>query len=107
VTAPAASRPPILEGTTPGPWRAICIGRVWHVSDTGEDFPIVTTMMENREANARLIASAPDLALLLAEAVEFYYGVDGEDDNHEPGKHVDCGSCDFIRRAERALGGGK
>lgn len=102
MTDPSAYRPPILEGTTPGPWRAICIGRVWHVSDTGEDFPIVTTMMENREANARLTASAPDLAVLLAEAVEREHANFGP--MKECGRKPVCDVHDWLRRAERALG---
>jgi len=50
------------------------------------------------EANARLIASAPDLAVLLAEAV-------GWMKRNYPQRGKNSPSEDLIRRAERALGG--
>jgi len=61
-------RPPILEGTTPGPWWVSHVGTKggWDVANTGPKggHGIIAVVPESTpsEANARLIAAAPDLA---------------------------------------------
>ena len=113
MTASEPKRPPILEGTSHAPWETGPNDR-WTNGD--QDVNCADTRVAqadnvsgNAASNARLIASAPDLALLLAEAVEFYKYSDsdlGHDKGVMRGGKAVCGACDFIRRAERALGGG-
>ena len=61
---------------TPGPW--IChSGMVWKPDDTGDGTPIARmdrdtdkTAPTERDANARLIAAAPELKAALVECVQ-------------------------------------
>ena len=104
-------RPQILSGTTPGPWHVNANvagnGNSLVVRDAKEDEVADATYrlpdgLKISQANARLIASAPDLAVLLAEAVEILenWAMAFPD---EPAPTT----AEFKRRAERALGGGK
>ena len=57
---------------TPGPWYATTMGEAgWvDVFAHGVDIPIASTRHQDQEANARLIAAAPDLLAALQEIAE-------------------------------------
>lgn len=62
----------LLEGTTEGPWHVgkdpdAGIGRGWFVGGGGYARAEMTGPPEDTEANARLIAAAPDLAARVVE----------------------------------------
>lgn len=62
--------------TTPGPWRTDLnpYDQEWRVYSDGEGCPIINSLFhahgERGEANARLIAAAPDLLAQLAKDAE-------------------------------------
>ena len=68
---------------TPGPWTAVpCIREGYWIAVNKQPFSVVATLDEegrygaiegdNAEANARLIAAAPDLLAVVEEAIERY-----------------------------------
>ena len=71
----------ILNVATPGPWRAkserIIVAQVSYVDDRGRERfydkeiawmqPIGSTVMGSREANARIVAAAPDMLKALVD----------------------------------------
>ena len=58
----------LLKGTTPGPWSIFPDERTAIVSQQGRQVASVIGYKRETDADARLIAAAPDLARRLAEA---------------------------------------
>lgn len=55
---------------TPGPWKVGQVGCFLHVTTTIPGNPIICDLHYNSEANARLIAAAPDLLAALMAVIE-------------------------------------
>ena len=58
---------------TPGPWTAKPFDRTWVVCFGGDEY-LIGGVHLNREANARLIAAAPELLEALKDAYELMLG---------------------------------
>ena len=65
---------------TPGPWTGIHPQTIYRLH--GEDDSIIADVYES-EANARLIAAAPDLLAALQDTVQVFEGLDRASELHE------------------------
>jgi hypothetical protein len=80
---------------TPGPWTSYEFGADWYVGHNHDDSGPMLRVGSNhaqREANANLIASAPDLYAAAERALNFIENTEGEHD-------VQLESGDMLRAA--------
>jgi len=62
----------VMSKHTPGPWRVIGLGSAIYQVEEHTETASFSSFSEHSEANARLIAAAPDLLLALAQMMDGY-----------------------------------